>query len=179
MTVLVWITEGTWRACVAAARAVVPDDAPVLLLHVTPEDLPGAAHGAYEALLGRGHPERDPGPRVAAAAARSGADLLADAARALGRPCERAERRGRPEREVLTAAAGADLLIVARDGDRSRPGPKSLGHATRFVVDHAPCAVLLVWPGRPRQPGDSRHGPGPGAPAPGPPGPPPPHRRPG
>src|SRR5579875_2678774 len=131
MTVLVWITEGTWRACVAAARAVVPDDAPVLLLHVTPEDLPG-----------RGHPERDPGPRVAAAAARSGADLLADAARALGRPCERAERRGRPEREVLTAAAGADLLIVARDGDRSRPGPKSLGHATRFVVDHAPCAVL-------------------------------------
>src|SRR5579875_1092273 len=154
MTVLVWITEGTWRACVAAARAVVPDDAPVLLLHVTPEDLPGAAHGAYEALLGRGHPERDPGPRVAAAAARSGADLLAD-------------------------AAGADLLIVARDGDRSRPGPKSLGHATRFVVDHAPCAVLLVWPGRPRQPGDSRHGPGPGAPAPGPPGPPPPHRRPG
>src|SRR5579875_1613905 len=80
MTVLVWITEGTWRACVAAARAVVPDDAPVLLLHVTPEDLPGAAHGAYEALLGRGHPERDPGPRVAAAAARSGADLPAGAA---------------------------------------------------------------------------------------------------
>jgi nucleotide-binding universal stress UspA family protein len=27
-----------------------------------------------------------------------------------------------------------------------RGGPRSLGHATRFVVDHAPCAVLLVWP---------------------------------
>jgi hypothetical protein len=36
--------------------------------------------------------------------------------------------------------------VVARDGDHSRLGPKSLGHATRFVVDHAPCAVLLVWP---------------------------------
>jgi hypothetical protein len=23
---------------------------------------------------------------------------------------------------------------------------RSLGHATRFVVDHAPCAVMLVWP---------------------------------
>jgi hypothetical protein len=35
---------------------------------------------------------------------------------------------------------------VARDGDRSRLGPKSLGRATRFVVDHAACPVLLVWP---------------------------------
>jgi hypothetical protein len=36
--------------------------------------------------------------------------------------------------------------VVARDGDRSRLGPASLGPATRFVVDHAPCPVLLVWP---------------------------------
>ena len=48
-------------------------------------------------------------------------------------------------REAI-AARGAALLIVARDGDRSRLGPKSLGKATRFVVDHAPCPVLLVWP---------------------------------
>ncbi|HEX8929491.1 MAG TPA: universal stress protein, partial [Actinomycetota bacterium] len=30
--------------------------------------------------------------------------------------------------------------------DRSRLGPRSLGPATRFVVDHAPCQVLLLWP---------------------------------
>ena len=47
---------------------------------------------------------------------------------------------------MVEAAAGADLLILARDGER-RPGPKSLGPRTRFVVDHAPCRVLLVWPG--------------------------------
>jgi hypothetical protein len=47
---------------------------------------------------------------------------------------------------VVTAAAGAGLLIVARDGDQTRLGPRSLGKATRFVVDHAPCPVLLVWP---------------------------------
>lgn len=60
--------------------------------------------------------------------------------------------RGRPDREPATrmerlaAAADADLLIVARDGDRARLGPKSLGPASRFVVDRAPCPVLLIWP---------------------------------
>ena len=41
--------------------------------------------------------------------------------------------------------AGADLLILARDGEL-RLGPKSLGPRSRFVLDHAPCQVLLVWP---------------------------------
>jgi nucleotide-binding universal stress UspA family protein len=50
---------------------------------------------------------------------------------------------------VVAASAQADLLIVARDGDRARLGPKSLGKATRFVVDHAACPVLLVWPESP------------------------------
>ena len=49
----------------------------------------------------------------------------------------------------MAAADTADLLILARDGDRTRLGPRSIGHATRFVVDHAPCQVLLVWPGAP------------------------------
>ena len=34
----------------------------------------------------------------------------------------------------------------ARDGDCTRLRPKSLGPASQFVVDHAPCPVLLVWP---------------------------------
>ncbi len=50
------------------------------------------------------------------------------------------------EREVVAASEGFDLLVLARDGDRARLGPKSLAPPTRFVVDHAPCAVLLVWP---------------------------------
>ncbi len=53
---------------------------------------------------------------------------------------------GRAEREVVAAAEGADLLICTRDGDRARLGPRSLGPASRFIVDHAPCPVLLVWP---------------------------------
>jgi hypothetical protein len=55
----------------------------------------------------------------------AGADRLAH-------PNIRSERTGRAEREVVAAADGAGMLILARDGDQSRPGPKSLGHATRF-----------------------------------------------
>ncbi|MBK7820987.1 MAG: hypothetical protein IPJ61_07895 [Tessaracoccus sp.] len=47
---------------------------------------------------------------------------------------------------MTAAAAGADYLILGRDGDMKRLGPRSLGRETRFVVDHAPCTVLLVWP---------------------------------
>jgi hypothetical protein len=61
---VVWIVEGTWPACVDAARTHMPEGADVVLLHVTPADVPGAAHGAFAGLLGRGHPERDPGTRV-------------------------------------------------------------------------------------------------------------------
>jgi nucleotide-binding universal stress UspA family protein len=144
--VIIWITEGTWQASVDAALSFVPPDAAITLLHVTPTELPEAAHGAYLGLFGRARPDRDPGPRVARLAAASASELLGAAASRLGRPAQRIERRGIPEREVVTAAAGAALLIAARDGDRSRLGPKSLGKATRFVVDHAPCPVLVVWP---------------------------------
>ncbi len=147
MTVLVWVTEGTWTSCVDAARALVPAQAEIVLLHVTGDDVAAAAHGAFDALLGRGHRERDPGTRVETLAAGASSQLLAAAAQRLGRSgVATIERSGRVEREVVSAAEGAQLLVVARDGDRSRLGPRSLGHATRFVVDHAPCPVLLVWP---------------------------------
>ena len=145
-SVLVWVTEGTWRASVDAALRFAPADASITLLHVSPADLAEAAHGSYLGLFGRGQPGRDPGQRVAELAAAAAADLLDAAAHRLGRPCHQVNRGGRPEHEVVTAASGADLLILARDGDRSRLGPRSLGKATRFVVDHAPCPVLVVWP---------------------------------
>jgi nucleotide-binding universal stress UspA family protein len=142
--VVVWIVEGTWRACVHAARTLVPSGSTVVLLHVTAPDVPGAAHGAFAGLMGRGHPERDPGHRLEELAAVAADYLLHVAAEEFGRPATTVNRMGRPEEEVIAAAANAGLLIAARDGDR--PGPRSLGHATRFVVDHAPCPVLLVWP---------------------------------
>ncbi len=42
-----------------------------------------------------------------------------------------------------------DILVLARDGDRERLGPRSLGPTARFVIDHSPCRVLLIWPDDP------------------------------
>lgn len=144
--VVVWVADGTWQATVDAARTLAPGGAHITLLHVALDDIPQAGHGAYASLLGRGRPGRDPGTRMEQLAASSAAELLDAAARRLALPCTRLERHGRVERQVIAACEGADLLILARDGDRSRLGPRSLGKATRFVLDHAPCQVLLVWP---------------------------------
>jgi nucleotide-binding universal stress UspA family protein len=146
VAVVVWIVEGTWPACVDAARAHAPDDAELVLLHVSGRDVPDTARGAYAGLLGRGRPERNPGAAVENLAAASASELLEAAAQRLGRPCTRIARTGRVEREVVDAAQDAALLVIARDGDRSHLGPRSLGPASRFVMDHAPCPVLLVWP---------------------------------
>ena len=121
-------------------------DTDIVLLHVTAQDVPAAAHHAYSGLLGRGHRERDPGTRLEQLAATSADELLDAAAARLGRRCTRCRREGRPEREVVAAAQGAELLIVARDGDLAHLGPRSLGPVSRFVVDHAACPILLVWP---------------------------------
>jgi nucleotide-binding universal stress UspA family protein len=147
VNLLCWIVEGTWPACVAAVRDLAPPDAEVTLLHVTGPDLPAVVHGARSGLFGRGRHRDDDVDRVAASAA---ADLLAAAAQRLGGPARQLERHGRAEHEVTAAAADADLLVLARDGDLAHPGPHSLGPHTRYVVDHAPCPVLLVWPDPPR-----------------------------
>ena len=91
-------------------------------------------------------------------------ELLGAAAARLGRPCQQLRRLGRPEHEVVTAAQGAALLVAAREG--AAAGPKSLGKTARFVVDHAACPVLLIWPGPvpegppPRPPKPPHSGPG-------------------
>ncbi len=64
---------------------------------------------------------------------------------------ERLQREGRPEREIVLYASEwrADLIVICpRSPAFARPaiGPKSVGHVARFVLDHAPCPVLLVRP---------------------------------
>ncbi|AGL21459.1 universal stress protein [Actinoplanes sp. N902-109] len=140
MTILVWLAEGTWEACIDAARDL---DGDVTLLHVVDVGTEAALSGSA-GLLGR-IAGADAGELLAGAERR----LLDTAAERLGRPARRITLRGHPERVVVAACADADVLVLARDGDRTRLGPRSLGHRTRFVVDHAPCRVLLVWPGSP------------------------------
>lgn len=146
MHALVWIVEDTWETTVLHAAALLPADAAVTLLHVAPTSPEALAGGARHGLLGRPHPHDEPPAPLRAISDEAAEDLLRDAEARLGRPAARERRRGRVEREVIAAAEHADLLLLARDGDRTRLGPHSLGPTARFVVDHAPCTVLLVWP---------------------------------
>ena len=143
MRAVVWISENTWEGCVERARAVIPDRAEITLLHVSPTDVEDVVERGRISLLGR-RPPPPPGPPVRAIAAEEAQSLLAQAQTRLGRPADLVSRRGRVEREVVQACADADLVVLARDG-KPRLGPPSLGPRVRFVVDHAPCQVLLVW----------------------------------
>ena len=142
MTVLVWVTDESWMACVDAALARAPAD-DVTLLHVTDAGAVDAAQGAFSALLGRAG--AGPGAQLEAMTEAAATELLEAAATRLARQAQQLRRRGRPEHEVVQAARGADLLILGRQG--AEAGPRSLDKAARFVVDHAACPVLLVWPG--------------------------------
>jgi nucleotide-binding universal stress UspA family protein len=147
MRVLVWIVEETWRATVAAAAAFLPAGADITLLHVRASDAETVARGARYALLGRSHrPTAEPLEVISEQSARQ---LLADAQAVLGRDAVLDARSGRIGHEVVAAADTVDLLVLARDEDRAHRGPRSLGPTARYVVDHAPCAVLLVWPDAP------------------------------
>jgi nucleotide-binding universal stress UspA family protein len=62
---------------------------------------------------------------------------------------ENLQRQGRPEREIVNCAVEwhADLIVICSRSplsDGPPIGPKSVGHVARFVLDHAPCPVLLV-----------------------------------
>lgn len=147
MKVVVWLAEGTWQAGVDASRRFVPPEAEVTLLHVVDPRWASGADAAQAGLLGRGRRHGDVGDLVASTALAAEESLLDAAARRLGRGAARDARRGQVEREVVAAAADADLLVLARDGDERELGPGGLGRQVRYVLDHAPCPVLLVWPG--------------------------------
>jgi nucleotide-binding universal stress UspA family protein len=146
MRALIWIVEDTWQATIDEATQFLPGDAEITLLHVASTEPETVARAARRGLLGR-QPPPPPAPQELQAVSEQAAhELLSDAQTRLGRPATLLARRGRVEREVVAAADGIDILILARNGDRDRLGPRSLGPATRFVVDHAPCQVLLIWP---------------------------------
>lgn len=144
MKVAGWIAAGTWPAVVEAMQRRPAWDE--LVLVAVADRSEGVPTGPLAGLMGRGRSASDAAAvdKLSRAAAE---ELLAQAVAALGRPCEAEFRTGFTEREVIAAAAAIDLLIVARDGDRTRLGPRSLGRHTRFVIDHAPCTVAVVWPG--------------------------------
>ncbi len=77
------------------------------------------------------------------------AQEILEEARGVHPNAETVYRRGQPERVIVNYAAewNADVIVICpRSLQSGGPtiGPKSIGHIARFVVDHAPCPVLLV-----------------------------------
>ena len=141
MKIIALIAPATWPAVIAAVKRHGDADVTLVATAEPPAPLVGPPGG----LMGRRPPEPVP-PHLTEDAAN---DLLTQSAAALGTPANTQVLPGPAERAVVQACAGADVLILARDGDSTRLGPASLGHQTRFILDHAPCAVELVWPSAP------------------------------
>jgi nucleotide-binding universal stress UspA family protein len=144
MRVLAWIAPATWPAVVDALLERHGDDEITLVAAADAyADFPPGRLGG---LLGRRPPKA--GPKESELASEMARDLLRQASDKLGGDAEATVLIGPTERVITEAAADADHLVMARDGDRSRLGPPSLGDHSRFVIDHAPCTVELVWPGK-------------------------------
>jgi nucleotide-binding universal stress UspA family protein len=115
------------EAAVAVGRALAGEDGRLSVVHV--------ARGPLPELVGGPRGEADPA---------AGARRLAEAAaEAIG--AEPVILQGVPGPAICRWAedAGADLLVVA-SRHPGRWGMSVLGTVTRHVVDHAPCAVLVV-----------------------------------
>lgn len=75
-------------------------------------------------------------------------EVLAEAQAAHVAAAARLER-GKPEQVIVAVARAvqASLVVIrARENTEGHPfsGPASVGHVARFVLDHAPCDVLLL-----------------------------------
>ena len=122
----------------------------LLLAHV----IDTGARGEVE--LARGHllPRPLPPHRLRAIgeaerqAAQAALKEAAEAGRALGVDADTVVAEGEPGRVVVRMAeerACALVAVGARVNRRDEPpGPHSVGHTARFVLDHSPCPVLLI-----------------------------------
>jgi len=134
----------------AVASLLPADTATIGLLYVT-DTLP---HDEMERRRERALRPRHTGPlrneRLRQAEQYAVQDILEEGKRSFPN-AETLHREGRPEREIVQLAAEwyADVIVIcprAPTWDGPRMGPKSVGHVARFVLDHAPCLVLLVRP---------------------------------
>jgi nucleotide-binding universal stress UspA family protein len=149
--VLLCVDGASASQLVAAAVALVPASARWRAVHVI--DARGRLDlGALRLAIGGAGPLPPRQVEAIEEAARQHAAVVLDAATAAfverGFSSEPGfVRLGEPGREICAAAiAWSADLVVLRASHRSRPepGPRSVGHTARFVLDHAPCPVLLI-----------------------------------
>jgi nucleotide-binding universal stress UspA family protein len=124
----------------------------LLLVHVVDT----GPHHDLKHLIGslRHGPAGDPGRETELHAAEESAGKAAlvetqEAVQAVGFTTSTSLVWGRPEAVILQIAEDEKVSLIsmwAREGAGGHPhiGPASVGHTARFVLDHAPCDVLLL-----------------------------------
>ncbi len=132
----------------ALAALVNPNDRTIGLLYVTDSGPHGEIERKREGLLRPRHPSGPLSERIQRAETAAAQDILQEGLHYLP-GAEMLHREGRPEREIVQCASewNADLVVICPRSpgfESPPPGPRSVGHVARFVLDHAPCPVLLV-----------------------------------
>ena len=118
------------------------------LLYVTDSGPHEEMRRKREGLLRPRSPSGPLSERMRQAEEATAQDILQEGQRYLP-TAETLHSEGKPEREIVQYAAEwhADLILICPRSPRyTGPvlGPKSVGHVARFVLDHAPCPVLLL-----------------------------------
>lgn len=134
----------------ALSTLITVDEQTIGLLYVT--DL-GPHHESERKREGLLRPRRPSGPlleKIQQADVATAQDILQEGLRYLSQ-AETLSREGRPDQKIIQSATEwhADLIVICPRSPAFRGpaiGPKSVGHVARFVLDHAPCPVLLVRP---------------------------------
>ncbi|MBI1880588.1 MAG: universal stress protein [Chloroflexi bacterium] len=153
MRVLCAIGQRGGPELIRRLAAIVGSHAECLLLHVI--DV-GPRHELEKHLRGplRHRPPHEPEREATFQAAEEAAGQAAlqealAAAQQAGFIAGTTVKRGKAEKIIVEMAReiGVSLIVIsAREGAAGHPrlGPASVGHIARFVLDHAPCDVLLL-----------------------------------
>ncbi len=152
MRLLCAIGQRDGTQVVRGALALAGDVDYLALVHVI-DDQPRHGVEAQRGLLRRISPDRQREIALAEeSAGREGLSEAEAAAHSVGQQITTTEtrlERGKPEQHIVALARELHVDLVAV-GAREHPdgfpriGPPSVGHTARFVVDHAPCPVLLL-----------------------------------
>ena len=132
----------------ALSSLIATDERTVGLLYVTDTGPHHEMERKREGLLRPRHPSGPLREKIQQAEVFAAQDILQEGLRYLPQ-AQKLSREGRPEQEIVQCASQwhADLIVICpRSPGFGGPavGPKSVGHVARFVLDHAPCPVLLV-----------------------------------
>ncbi len=134
----------------------------LILLHVVDSGPGQGMEHLRQRYIGLGQPGAERLAQMSQAEQEQSAEILATALETFqthwpgGPPnpehIEATTRRGKPEQEIVQASKLAPINLILLGNRHVRgpheppypPGPKSVGHVARFVLDHAPCPVLLL-----------------------------------